>query len=127
MTARVCSGDPSGIRTFPGRFDDNRGATRTCIDCRGVPGRSNSTLRSAARRPVDAESIVSWQPCGNELGAPVGSVARVAERVQGDIDGRVHGAARAPDRAHGKAALTGRERTHDHPAPAQQCFLDRRH
>src|SRR6185503_532719 len=33
------SGDPSRIRTFPGRFDDNRGTTRTCIDCRGVPGR----------------------------------------------------------------------------------------
>ena len=32
-------GDPSGIRTFPARFDANRGTTRTCIDCRGVPGR----------------------------------------------------------------------------------------
>jgi len=37
--------DPSGIRTFPVRFDDNRGTTRTCIDCRGVPGRL---------RPVDS-------------------------------------------------------------------------
>ena len=36
---RIKNCDPSGIRTFPGRFDANRGTTRTCIDCRGVPGR----------------------------------------------------------------------------------------
>ena len=31
--------DSSGIRTFPARFDHNRGTTRTCIDCRGRFGR----------------------------------------------------------------------------------------
>jgi hypothetical protein len=39
VAARVCSGDPSGIRTLLARFDTSRGTTRTCIDRRGVPGR----------------------------------------------------------------------------------------
>jgi hypothetical protein len=42
----------SGIRTFPGRFDDNRGTTRTCIDCRGVPGALNLSGRSRWCRRV---------------------------------------------------------------------------
>jgi hypothetical protein len=32
--------DPIGNRTAPGRVDQNRGTTRTCIEVRGVPGGS---------------------------------------------------------------------------------------
>ena len=50
--------DPSGIRTFPGRFDDNRGTTRTCIE--GV---------EAFRRVPEFRSVVAtnWQ---QNLGRP---------------------------------------------------------
>jgi hypothetical protein len=44
--------DPSGIRTVPGRFDVNRGTTRTCIECEGVSGGSDRWGRSALTRPL---------------------------------------------------------------------------
>ena len=68
VTARACCSDPSGIRTFPGRFDDNRGTTRTCIDCRGVPGGPGLSGRSACARVMpprvgDFRGVVAttWQ------------------------------------------------------------------
>src|SRR5436190_16209273 len=60
--------DPSGIRTLPGRFDDNRGTTRTCIDCRGVSGGSDLWGRTACarripRREAEFQGVVAttWQ------------------------------------------------------------------
>ena len=68
-----CS-DPSGIRTFPGRLDHNRGTTRTCILCRGVPGGSGRCLQSVSYRA---------DPC---LGAPIHGVVQPRGNSAGGSD-----------------------------------------